>query len=293
MDDRVSLPTCAPPDPDPRRPQMTLPHGSCDCHCHVLGPFDQFPPPPDRAYNPAEAPETALRSLHEKLGLDRAVIVHAQGHGSDHRPLLTALKTGAGRYRGVAALTPLATPAEVASLDQAGVCGVRFTFMSHLGGRLDAAGVRAVAALVRPFGWHACLHLAGTGVVEHSDLIRSLDGPIVLDHMARIDIGQGVTGPAVSAMLRLLDTGSVWVKLSGAERLSSMGSPYTDVVPIASLLARHAPERVLWGSDWPHVNLTAPMPNDGDLVDLITQIAPDDSIRRKMMVDNPAELFGF
>ena len=284
---------CAPPNPNPHRPRLTLPPGSCDSHCHVIGPFSRFPLRPDRSYTPAEAPETELRRLHDTLGIDRAVIVQSQGHGMDHGPLLAALETGAGRYRGVALLTPASTPEEVARFDAAGVCGVRFNFLAHLGGHMTPDEIRTVVDLVRPFGWHACLHVAGLDVVTHSDLIRTLGVPTVIDHMARPALEDGPAGPAISEVRRLLDTGHIWVKLSGAERLSKAGAPYADTLPIARSLAAHAPERVLWATDWPHVNLKSPMPDDGDLVELIADMVPTEAARRRLMVDNPAEFYGF
>ncbi len=294
MPDRSPLvPDCAPPNPNPSRPKLALPPGSCDSHCHVIGPFDRFMPPPDRSYTPAEAPETELRRLHDQLGVDRAVIVQSQGHGMDHAPLLAALKTGAGRYRGVALLTPESSDALVERFDAAGVCGVRFNFMRHLGGHMEPDAMREVVAKVKPFGWHVSIHVGGPDVLEQSDVIRSLDAPIVVDHMARPSIAEGPDGPAMNELRRLMDTGKVWVKLSCPERVSQTGAPYLDVAPIAASLARHAPERVLWATDWPHVNLRSPMPDDADLVDLIEEVIPGEAERRLLLVDNPTEFFGF
>ena len=294
MTDTTALvPDCAPPNPNPSTPKLALPPGSCDSHCHVVGPFDRFMPPPDRSYTPAEAPETELRRLHDRLRIDRAVIVQSQGHGMDHAPLLDALKTGARRYRGVCLLTPASSDALIERFDAAGVRGVRFNFMRHLGGHLEPDAMREVVAKVKPHGWHVSVHVAGLDVVEHSELIRSLDAPVVIDHMARPALEDGPDGAAVSEVRRLIDTGKVWVKLSGAERLSKAGAPYHDVVPIARSLAAYAPERVLWATDWPHVNLKNPMPDDADLVDLIEAVVPSEAARHRLLVDNPAEFFGF
>ncbi len=277
----------------PRKPAIVLPDGACDSHCHIYGPFDRFPLPDDRSFTPNEAPETALRRLHDHIGIDRAVIVQSQGHAFDHRPLLDALASGAGRYRGVALIRPETPAADIARMAVAGVCGVRFSFLAHLGGRPAPETMRAVLDKVRPHGWHVAIHVAGQGLVEHEAFIRSLDLPVVIDHMGRPGAAELADGPVTAALLRLLDGGRVWVKLSGADRVSQAGAPYRDVVPFARRLAEHAPERVLWGSDWPHVNLHGPMPDDGDLVDLIASIAPADITRRLMLVDNPTRFFGF
>lgn len=281
------------PHPDPHPSALVLPAGACDSHCHIYGPFDRFPLPDDRSFTPHAAPETALRRLHDKFGFARAVIVQSQGHGFDHRPLLDALRTGEGRYRGVALIRPATTDAEIADMAEAGVCGVRFSFMAHLGGAPDRGVVRATIDRVRPYGWHIALHVAGSGLLEIEDFIRTIEAPVIIDHMARPTLLDASHAPVEAALKRLLDTGNVWVKLSGADRISRSGAPYDDVVLLASGLARHAPDRVLWGSDWPHVNLHGSMPDDGDLVDLIGAIAPSDAMRQRLLVGNPATVFGF
>jgi len=282
-----------PPPREPRRPHPDLPPGACDAHCHIYGPFARYPLPDDRSFTPSEAPETALRRLHDRLGIGRAVIVQSLGHGWDHRPLLDALAHGAGRSRGVALVRPDTAAAGIAALDAAGVCGARFSFLAHLGGRPDPAAVRAVADRVRPHGWHIAIHVAGGGLTEHEAFIRALPVPVVIDHMGRPDLRAGLDSPPLAALRRLLDTGRVWVKLSGADRISLAGAPYRDVVPLARGLAAHAPEWVLWGSDWPHVNLHSPMPDDGDLVDMLAEVAPSAKALMTMLVDTPAGFFGF
>ncbi|MFL9943778.1 amidohydrolase family protein [Paraburkholderia graminis] len=283
----------APPLDHPRSPSLQLPQGSCDAHCHIFGPFDRYPLPDERSFTPSPAPESALRRWHERFGFERCVIVQSQGHGYDHRPLLDALRAGAGRYRGVALVRPDDTAAMLESYHEAGVRGARFHFLAHLGGRPDLDTIRNVAARIGPLGWHLAIHVAGNDIVEYSGFIEALDLPVVIDHMARPDISTGPDGDAMTALKRLLDTGRVWVKLSGADRLSQTGAPFHDALPFARSLAAHAPERVVWGSDWPHVNLHAPMPDDGDLTDLIADIVPDETRRRLLLVDNPARLFGF
>jgi predicted TIM-barrel fold metal-dependent hydrolase len=190
-------------------------------------------------------------------------------------------------------LEPDTPAAEVARLDAAGFCGVRFHLVPHLGAMPRPDDLRAVMRLVAPHGWHVAIHVFGKELLESLDFIRSIEAPVVIDHMGRVDGAEGPDGKAFNALRGLLDTGKVWVKLSGADRVSKQKPPYRDAVVLARTLARHAPERVLWGTDWPHPNSHGGVPNDGTLVDLIAEIAPDDSTRRRMLVDNPAEFFGF
>jgi predicted TIM-barrel fold metal-dependent hydrolase len=181
---------------------------------------------------------------------------------------------------------------EVDRLDEAGVRGVRLHFFPRLGAPMPVADMRRVIELVEPYGWHIAIHTGGDGIVDLYDFIRSIDAPVVIDHIGRVDVGEGLKGKAFSVLRRLLDAGNIWVKLSGTDRITKQPYPYADAVPFARELAAHAPERVVWGTDWPHPNHTA-VPNDGDLVDLIPQIAPDAKMRQLMLVDNPTRLFGF
>ena len=287
-----SDPASPPFDPNPRRSSFSPPANSCNAHCHIYGPFDRYPLPGDRSFTPSEAPETELRRIDDHFGFDRAVFVQSQGRGWDHQPVIDALATGRDRYRAVALIRADTDPSEVKRLDAAGFCGARFSFMTHLGFP-NLSQVRAAMALVRPYGWHIAIHVSGNGLVEMEEFIRSIEAPVVIDHMGRPDAKAGTDGPATLAMRRLLDTGRVWVKLSGADRLSEQKRPYTDALPIASSIAAHAPERTLWGSDWPHVNLHGPMTDDASLVELIPQMVPSAAARHRMLVTNPAEFFRF
>ena len=268
------------------------PPRSCNAHCHVFGPFERFPIPADRSFVPPLAPETALRQLDDRLGFERAVLVQSQGHGFDHRAVFDALAAGAGRYRAVALIQESTPIDEIARMDAAGFCGARFSFMPHLGNP-DLDTVRAIIAKVRPLGWHIAIHVAANGLVEMAPFIAGIEAPVVIDHMGRPDLRLGPDGPAIEALCRMLDTGRVWVKLSGADRLTHQRAPYSEALPIAQRLAAHAPERTLWGTDWPHVNLDGPMSDDAALVDLIPRIVPSAAGRQAMLVDNPAEFFGF
>ncbi|MFC4055766.1 amidohydrolase family protein [Actinomadura syzygii] len=281
----------APPDPDPKIPDLRLPPRSCDAHCHIFGPGDVFPFPDDRAYDPPDVSKEDLRRRHDLLGLERAIVVQSAAHGTDHSALLDALSAFPDRYRGVALLTPRTKPGEVAALHQAGVRGVRVQFMPQLGPPPTPDELRTILDLVRPYGWHVAFHIAGDAVVEMSDTLRSTGLPTVIDHMARVDLATGLDGEQVRALRGLLDAG-VWVKLSAVDRLSGEGPPYADAVELARLLAAQAPERCLWGTDFPHPNVRE-MPDDGVLVDLIERIVPDEKARHRILVTNPAELADF
>lgn len=289
----ADTPTCPGPDPNPHAPAFALPENSCDAHCHIFGPTSRFPYAPDRTFTPPEVPLEHLMALHAVLGLGRAVIVQSACHGSDHAALLDALQRGRGAYRGVALVSPGTPPDEVARLHEAGVRGTRLHFTPHLGAAPSPAEIDAVVDLVRPYGWHLALHVAGSGIADHEDLVRSLSLPVVIDHMARVDLKEGLDGPSVAALRRLLDTGEVWVKLSGADRLATEPPRLDDAARLGRLLAEHAPERVLWGTDFPHPNTHGFMPNDGDLADLIAEIAPTEAARHRLLVANPAECFGW
>lgn len=281
------------PHPAPRRPALHLPSGATDAHCHVFGPADRFPYSPDRTFTPVDAPREEVTARQRFLGFERAVIVQSASYGTDHRALLDALRADPANHRGVALLGPGTSRAELAELHEAGVRGARLHFLAHLGGAPDPVQTRRALTTVADLGWHLAVHVQGTGIIEHAPLIAAAPGPVVIDHMARVDLRDGLDGQAVHCLLRLLDGGTTWVKLSGADRVSRTGPPYSDAVQLAGLLVERFPERVLWGSDYPHVNIAGAAPDDGALVDLIGAMAPTAELRRRLLVTNPAELFGF
>jgi 2-pyrone-4,6-dicarboxylate lactonase len=293
IDSNDLTPTIPPPDPNPKKPRLKLPPLACDSHFHVFGPHAKFPFAPDRPFTPADAPKEDLFRLHEFLGFQRGVFVQSTCHQSDHRALVDLLKAGEDRYRGVALLDPKTSPAEVERLDDAGVRGLRLHFYFPKGGApRPYSEMRKVIELAEPYGWHIANHVGGNGLVEHYDFLTSIEAPVVIDHMARINVAEGMNGKAFTVLKRLLDRGNVWVKLSGADRITKQPHSFADAVPFARALAAHNPERIVWGTDWPHPNHTA-VPNDGELVDLIEEIAPDAKTRQLMLVDNPTKLFGF
>jgi len=285
--------TTAAPDPNTRKPKFTPPPLACDAHCHVFGPGAKFPYAPDAAYRPPDAPFEALQDLHKKLGLERAVVVHASCHGSDMRVTLDAIARSNGRYRGTAIIDESFSEKQLQELHEGGIRGVRFNFVKHLGGRPDIDFFEKTIQKVRHMGWHLILHLDSGDLVELDALFKRVPVPMVIDHMGRVKAAGGLDQPAFKVLLDWMKQDNFWVKICGAERVSSMGPPFTDAVPFAQALIAAAPERILWGTDWPHPNVGAHMPNDGDLVDLFPLMAPDPGIQRKILVQNPARLYGF
>jgi 2-pyrone-4,6-dicarboxylate lactonase len=286
-----TIPTCKGPDPDTRTPRLRAPAGACDAHCHVFGPAAVFPYAEDRAYTPPDAPYEGLVALHRTLGIERAVIVHASCHGSDMRVTLDAIARSGGAMRGVCVVDPGVTEAELARLDAGGIRGVRFNFVKHLGGMPDMGFFERVLAMVEPMGWHVVLHLDAADVVELAPRIARLRIPFVIDHMGRVRAKGGLEQPAFRQLLELMHNPLAWVKICGAERVSSAGAPFRDAVPFARALVALAPERTLWGTDWPHPNIAGDMPNDGDLVDLLAEAVEDEVTRGRILVDNPTRLY--
>jgi predicted TIM-barrel fold metal-dependent hydrolase len=280
------------PDPATRKPRFAPPPGSCDAHCHIFGPGAKFPYDPKAAYHPHDAPFEALCRLHAILGIERAVIVHASCHGADMRATLDGIARSGGRFRGTAIIDEDCSDAELRRLDEGGIRGVRFNFVRHLGGPPETGFFRRTVERAKVLGWHLILHLDSQDIVDYADLFRSLPVPIVIDHMARVSAAAGLEQPPFKALMEFMQNENVWVKVCGAERVSSMGPPFTDAIPFARALIEAAPDRVLWGTDWPHPNVKH-MPNDGDLVDLIPSMMPDAATQKRILVDNPARLYGF
>jgi 2-pyrone-4,6-dicarboxylate lactonase len=279
------------PDPNPHVPQYIVPALACDAHCHVFGPAATFPYAPSRAYTPQDAPRDRLAALHAVLRIERAVIVQASCHGTDNRAMLDAIAHSGGRYRGVAIVDESFEDADYVRLHEGGIRGVRFNFVRHLGGMPDINVFHDVIQRVTPLGWHLIVHLDAVDIVELSRVLRSLPVPFVIDHMGRVKASAGVDQVPFRALLDLLQLENCWVKVCGSERVSATGPPFHDAVPFARALIEAAPDRVLWGTDWPHPNVGRFMPNDGDLVDLVPLIAPDEASRHKLLVDNPARLY--
>lgn len=281
-----------PPDPHPRKPRTPCPPGAIDCHMHLFGPAALYPFNPRSRYISADAlPETHI-ALQDTLGLGGAVVVSGGGYGTDYRHLVHVLEAHPDRFRGVALLADSVTPAEIERLDRLGVRGVRFVSPWHSGATPYISPT--VAAKAHEFGWHVQFYPGRGDLEQHVEALLALPNEIiVLDHFGTLEAERGVDQAAFATLLGLLDTGRVWVKLSGPMRCSDLDYPYEDVAPIARALVAHAPERLIWGTDWPHVNLNnRGMPNDGDLFDLLAEWAPDEGVRKRILVDNPRLLFG-
>ena len=274
-----------------RKPAFVLPRGACDTHVHIWGPFDRFPVAKGAPYTPPERTRDDLVVLHERLGVDRAVIVQTTVYKSDNRAMLDGIARSGGRWRGVALIDEHFTDADFLSLHEGGVRGVRFGFVKHLGGVPDLALVRRTAARIAPMGWHLVLHLDAGNIPEFIDFFGELSLPVVVDHMGRVPVRDGLDQPPFRILLDLLKRPNWWVKVSGAERISETGPPFADAIPFAQRLIEAAPGRVLWGTDWPHPNVRWE-PDEADLVDLLPSFAGAAALH-KVLVDNPARLYGF
>jgi 2-pyrone-4,6-dicarboxylate lactonase len=278
------------PDPNPVKPKYAPPPGACDAHCHIFGPAARFPYAPERRYTPPDAPKEKLRALHEHLGLSRAVLVQASCHGGDNRAMLDAIAWSGGAWRGVAMVGDNVSERELRALHDGGVRGVRFNFVRHLGGAPDPRVFERALGMIEPLGWHVVLHFDAEDIEAHADLFRRIRVPFVIDHMGRVDAGHGLDQRPFAMLLELMKNPRAWVKISGPERISATGKPFRDAVPFAAALVRAAPDRVLWGTDFPHPNVKV-MPNDGELVDLFAETVPDPGMRKRILVDNPARLY--
>jgi 2-pyrone-4,6-dicarboxylate lactonase len=285
-------PFTQPPDPSPKTPCLKLPSGACDCHIHLFGPASKYPFDPGSRYISQDAlPEDNIR-LQDVLGLSHAVVVSGGGYGRTYRHLVDVLERFPERFRGVALLPDEMPDAEFARLTRLGVRGLRFVSPAH-GAHLPHVS-EEMAQRAFEHGWHVQFYPAAGDLGEFADLLLALPNEIVLDHFAAVPAAGGTDQPAFRTLLRMLDSGRVWVKISGPMRCTKQDFPYREVTPMAQALIRHAPERLVWGSDWPHVNMNnRQMPNDGDLVDLFAEWTPDAATRDRILVDNPRRLYGF
>ena len=273
-----------------RKPVFQLPPNACDAHCHVFGPGSVFPYAPNRRYTPEDAPKETLKALHDHLGLTRAVIVQASCHGSDNRAMLDALAWQPELYRGVAIIDANTPGSDIPVMHRAGVRGARFNFVKHLGGSPDMDVFANVLRRIKPLGWHVVLHVDAPDIIPLSDMMRGLTLPFVIDHMGRVPAKDGVDQKPLEALLDLAKLERCWIKVSGSERIDM--PPYDKAVPIARRIVEASPDRVLWGTDFPHPNSTHEA-DEADLVDLLPKIAPDPAMQKKLLVDNPAKLYGY
>ncbi|MET8543277.1 amidohydrolase family protein [Kitasatospora sp. NPDC004799] len=284
----------------PSRPQFRLPEGAVDAHCHVFGPGAEFPYAPERKYTPCDASKDQLLALRDHLGFARNVVVQATCHGADNSAMVDALRASGGLARGVATVRPGVSAAELRELHEAGVRGVRFNFVKRLVDAAPRQDLWDVVERIRPFGWHVVVYFEAGDLAGLRDFLLSVPVPLVVDHLGRPDVGKDPRGPEFEAFLDFLRArDDIWCKVSCPERLSVNGPAaldgeqraYRDVVPFARRVVEEFPDRVLWGTDWPHPNLTDHMPDDGLLVDFIPHIAPTPALRQALLVDNPMRLY--
>jgi predicted TIM-barrel fold metal-dependent hydrolase len=275
-----------------RAPLFRMPKGSCDAHVHIFGPSSRFPYVTERRYSPKDVPKEDLAALHRALGIDRSVLVQPTCHGVDNRAMLDALEWGKDRYRGVALLDGSETDQDLRDVEKAGVRGVRFNFLRHLGGAPDLSHVQRTLDRIAPLGWHVQLHFDASGLIEFNDLIRSIRMPFIIDHIGRTPVKDGLDQPPHKALLELQRLPNCWVKVSGADRITAVGPPYDDAVPFLKAVVDRAPDRVVWGTDFPHPMLNHPQDNAA-LIDLVPQFVPDPAIRQMLLVDNPRRFYRF
>lgn len=295
MNDPTRQPLCAAHDPNPHKPDFALPAGACDCHAHVFGPGDRYPFIPHGLYTPADALPRDYRHMLGALGLQRGVLVQPSIYGTDNRAMLDAMAQDRRRLRGIAVVPYDIGTAEIERLHGEGIRGVRCNIVDLKFGKgvLPLNELKSLASRIKPFGWHVefLMH-----VNEFGDLDGQLgDFPVdvVFGHMGYVPISLGTATAGFNAMLRLMRDGKAWAKLTAPYRQTMREMPYPDVDPTVQILLEKAPDRLLWGSDWPHTFIKTGMPNDGDLFDLFVHWVPDAALRRKILVTNPAKLYDF
>jgi 2-pyrone-4,6-dicarboxylate lactonase len=284
----------------PSKPRFKVPAGSVDAHCHVFGPGAEFPYVPERKYTPCDASKQQLFALRDHLGFSRNVIVQATCHGADNRAMLDALAHSHGQARGVATVKRDISDAQLQALHEAGVRGVRFNFVKRLVDFTPRAELMEIAGRIAKLGWHVVIYFEAVDLPELWDFFTALPTTVVVDHMGRPDVGKPVDGPEFELFMKFMTQHrNVWSKVSCPERLSVAGppalngeqNPYRDVTPFARRIVETFPDRVLWGTDWPHPNLKDHMPDDGLLVDFIPHIAVTAELQHRLLVDNPMRLY--
>ncbi|MBV1789467.1 amidohydrolase family protein [Marinobacterium sp. D7] len=291
----ASIPFCEAADPFPKAPVFDVPDGACDTHAHVFGPEPRYPYTLNRTYTPPDAPVGAYLHLHRRLGISRGVLVQPSVYGTDNRLQMDALAYLRGQgleYKGIAVLDADVSDAELDTLQALGYCGVRLNLLFK--GGIQWSDVEALAQRLATRSWHLQCLIDVSEFEELENRLRALPVPVVIDHMGHMDCRKGIEHPGFQALLNLLREDKAWVKLSGAYRITALQHPpYADVDRFARALIEANPARCVWGSDWPHPHFLIPMPNDGDLLDLLARWVPDEMMRNRILVDNPARLYGF
>jgi predicted TIM-barrel fold metal-dependent hydrolase len=295
------MPYCYPPDPNTRAPKVTLPPNSCDTHFHVFGPPEKFPFVSTHEYTPPAAPLEHYLKMIAVIGIERAVVVQPSVHGLDNSATLDAIRNANGNFRGVGRIDDKTSKDDLRRLHEGGIRGVRFNLLDRPRGNIKLDVLDRCVENVTALGWSVDLHIDTKNLLEQEKRIRNMPVPVVIDHIARVKPAEGIDQPGFQLLLDLMKLKHVWGKISGADKICNtrveayFGLPFVEVIPYARAVIAAAPERVIWGTDWPHSNTFAPgyTPNDGDLIDLLAEFAPDERTRRKILVDNPAVLYGF
>ena len=278
--------------PNPSKPTYKPPAGAVDAHCHVFGPEDKFPYAPERKYTPCDAPKEKLFELRDFLGFDKNVIVQASCHSKDNRAMVDALDASNNRAKGVAFVGDDVTDDELKWMDRAGVKGVRFNFVKRLVDSTPRDVFDRIVKRIEPMGWHIVIYFEMQDLPEYLDFFTSLPTTVVVDHMGTPNVAKGVDHPENQLFHELMAKhDNFYVKVTCPERMTIAGPPYDDVVPFQKSLVERFPDRVLWGTDWPHPNMKKVAPDDGVLVDRIPIIAPTAELQRKLLIDNPMRLY--
>ena len=278
--------------PNPKKPDFKLPEGAVDAHCHVFGPSPEFPFAPERKYTPCNAGKDQLFALRDHLGFARSMIVPATCHCKDNRAMVDACRSAGDLARGIASVGADITEAEIAEMHDAGVRGVRFNFVKRLVDATPKEVFLSIAEKIKGFGWHIVVYFEAQDLEELEPFLKALPTTLVVDHMGRPDVTKGVDHSDFQRFARLMEENEkIWSKVTCPERLTKAGPPYDDVVPFPATIVERFPDRVLWGTDWPHPNMKSHMPDDGALVDFIPRIARTPEQQQKLLVDNPMRLY--
>ena len=279
--------------PNPSKPNFMVPRGSVDAHCHVFGPAAYFPFSPKRKYTPCDASKEQLFELRDFLGFERSVIVQATCHGNNNDALEDALLNSNDRARGIASVGEDIDHATLRRLDQAGVRGVRFNFVKRLVDNTPKDIFKKISKMIAEYGWHIVVYVESQDLEEIVSFLKALPTTVVFDHMARPDVAKGTDSKEFNLLMKLMENEKFWCKTTCPERLTKISPEYnySDVLPFMQKLVTNFPDRVLWGTDWPHPNMKSHMPDDGKLVDIIAIFAPDLTTQKKLLVDNPLRLY--
>ena len=278
---------------NPSKPNFTVPSGAVDAHCHVFGPAAHFPFSSQRKYTPCDASKEQLFELRDFLGFERSVIVQATCHGNNNDALEDALLNSNDKARGIASVGVEVNHNTLRRLDQAGVRGVRFNFVKRLVDTTPKETFKMISNMIAEYGWHIVVYVESQDLEELVPFLKALPTTIVFDHMARPDVTKGTDSKEFNLLMKLMENEKFWCKTTCPERLTKIGPEYnySDVLPFMQKLVTTFPDRVLWGTDWPHPNMKSHMPDDGKLVDIIEMFAPDIITQKKLLVDNPLRLY--